>query len=129
MTGETKNAGWQVGVRRTLSMDIGEVWQLLTGQPWLRRWTGLDALDADDPAVRSLTSHELVRVRTPHSLVQLRLQSAATGTTIAWHEEHLPDAVTRERRKMHWTRMLDDLQSEAATEKRPPQSQRPGKRR
>jgi len=114
VTGKTKNAGWQVGARRTLPMDITEAWQLLTGQPWLHRWAGLDVLDSDDPAVRSLTAPELVRVRTPQSLVQLRLQSAATGTTVAWHEEHLPDASARVRRKGHWTQLLDDLESEVA---------------
>lgn len=111
MTGKTKDAGWQVGARRTLPLQLGEAWDLLTHQPWLQRWSGLDALDPDDPAVRSLTVHRVMRIRTPHSLVQLRVQTAATGTTIAFHEEHLPDEHIRTVRKNHWTQMLDDLES------------------
>lgn len=111
MTGKTKDAGWQVGARRTLSLELAEAWDLLTCQPWLHRWSGLDALDPDDQAVRSLTAHRVIRVRTPRSLVQLRVQPAATGTTVAFHEEHLPDAHTRTSRKDYWASVLDDLES------------------
>lgn len=111
MTGKTKDAGWQVGVRRTLPLEIAEAWDLLTSQPWLYRWSGLTVLDPDDPGVRSLTAQRVIRVRTQHSLVQLRMQSAATGTTVAFHEEHLPDNQTRTLRKHHWEQLLDDLES------------------
>ena len=111
MTGQTKDAGWQVGARRTLPLELAEAWELLTSQPWLDRWSGLTALDRDDPAVRSLTAERVVRVRTPQSLVQLRVQTAVSGTTIAFHEEHLPDEQTRDLRKAHWTQVLDDLES------------------
>ncbi len=115
MTGETKDVGWQVGVRRTLPIGLTKAWDLLTSQPWLHRWSGLAVLDRDDPAVRSLTPQRVIRVRRPHSLVQLRVQSAATGTTIAFHEEHLPDQQTRILRKAHWAQLLDDLESTAPT--------------
>lgn len=92
-------------------MNLAEAWGLLTCQPWLRRWSGLAALDPTDPAVRSLTSMRVIRVRTPGSLVQLRLQPAVAGTMIAFHEEHLPDEQTQTRRKDHWAQLLDDLSS------------------
>lgn len=91
-------------------MDLAEAWDLLTSQPWLQRWSGLAALDPDDPAVRSQTAERVMRVRTPQSLRQLRVSSAATGTTVAFHEEHLPDESTRLLRKDHWARVLDDLE-------------------
>lgn len=115
MTGLTKNAGWQVGARRTLPLELGEAWDLLTSPPWLHRWSGLTAIEAGDPAVRSLTVRRVVRVRTPDSLVQLRLLPTASGTTIAFHEERLPDERTRAERKDHWTRLLDDLETVART--------------
>jgi len=114
MTGQTKDAGWQVGARRTLPLELAEAWDLLTSQPWLDRWSGLAALDRDDPAVRSLTAQRVVRVRTSHSLVQLRVQTAASGTTVAFHEEHLPDEQARSLRKAHWAQVLDDLESAAS---------------
>ncbi len=42
------------------------------------------------------------------------MQSAATGTTVAFHEEHLPDHQTRTLRKNHWEQLLDDLDSAVA---------------
>jgi hypothetical protein len=68
VTGQTQAAGWQVGVRRTLPLELAEAWELLTSPPWLDRWSGLAALDRDDPAVRALTAPRVVRVRTRHSL-------------------------------------------------------------
>ena len=109
MTGNTRDAGWQVGVRRTLELELSEAWALLTSPPWLQRWSGLADLDPDDPAMRSLTPECVVRVRTAESLVQLRVLPATTGTTVAFHGEHLADEQTRTQRKQHWTRLLDDL--------------------
>ncbi len=109
MTGQTQDAGWQVGARRTLPLEVAEAWELLTSPPWLDRWSGLAALDRDDPAIRALTAPRVVRVRTRHSLVQLRLQAAVSGTTVAFHEEHLPDEQARILRKVYWAQVLDDL--------------------
>ena len=111
MTGKTKDVGWQVGARRTFPLELAEAWNLITTQPWLHRWSGLAALDPDDPAVHSMTAQRVIRVRTSHSLVQLRVQSAATGATVAFHEEYLPDQRTRTLRQGHWAQLLDDLES------------------
>ena len=81
----------------------------MCSKPWLQRWSGLAALELDDPAVRSLTIGRLARVHTPHSLVQLRVLPSACGTTVAFHEEHLPDEPNRIQRKDHWTYLLDDF--------------------
>ena len=107
--GRTRDSGWQVGVRRTLPVAPAEVWDLLTSQPWLQRWSGSAAQELADLEVRSLTVERLVRVRTPESLVQLRLLPAATGTTVAFHEEHLPDAHARSLRKAYWSELLDEV--------------------
>lgn len=112
MTGRTQDAGWQVGARRTLPLEPARAWELLTSPAWLPRWAGVDALDPDDPAVRSLTPGVVVRVRTARSLVQLRLLRAATGTTVAFHEEHLADQAERTGRRAAWAALLDDLAAE-----------------
>ncbi len=39
------------------------------------------------------------------------MQPAATGTTIAFHEEQLPDEQSRTVRKNHWAQVLDDFES------------------
>ncbi len=115
MTGQTKDAGWQVGARRTIPPEFDEAWDLLTSPPWLQRWSGLTALDAGDSSVRSLTARRVVRVRTSQSLVQLRLLPAASGTTVAFHEDQLPDEHARSQRKDHWAQLLDDLEVMTST--------------
>lgn len=124
MTGQTKDAGWQVGARCTLSLELDQAWNLLTTPPWLQRWSGLTVLDAGDPVVRSLTTRCVVRVRTPQSLVQLRLLSAASGTTVAFHEDQLSDEQARSRRKNHWAQLLHDLEVTAPTRERAREPQR-----
>lgn len=126
MTGQTKDAGWQVGARCTLPFELDQAWNLLTTPPWLQRWSGLTVLDAGDPVVRSLTTRCVVRVRTPQSLVQLRLLSAASGTTVAFHEDQLSDEQDRSRRKNHWAQLLHDLEVTAPTREtaREPQRRR-----
>lgn len=111
MTGQTQDASWQVGARRTLPLEVTEAWELLTSPPWVDRWCGLPALDRENPAIRTLTAPRVVRVRTRHSLVQLRLKAAVSGTTVAFHEEHLPDEQARILRKAYWGQVLDDLEA------------------
>ena len=57
-----------------------------------------------------MTAEQVVRVRTPRSTIQLRLMPTASGTTVAFHEDHLPDEETRTLRKEYWAALLDDLQ-------------------
>jgi len=108
-TGQTADGWWEVGVRRTVPVDRASA------------WTALRAL-LDDAAVRG------VRPETPGtalraayqpadwdapSTLQLRVLKAASGTKLAVHHEHLPDAHTREEMRQHWTssalqRLVDD---------------------
>jgi hypothetical protein len=49
--------------------------------------------------------------RAQASTVQLRPLPTATGTTVAWHEEHLPDAAARETRRAVYEATLAALQA------------------
>ncbi len=84
MTGKTKDAGWQVGARRTLRLELAEAWALLTSEPWLRRWSGLDALDHNDPALRSLIAQR-------HASPDTALPGIAAGAARCdRHHDRLP---------------------------------------
>ncbi len=105
-TGQTADGWWEVGVRRTLPLDQASAWTLLR------------ALLDDDAAVRGVRSETPgVVVRATYqptgwddpSTLQLRVLSAATGSTLAIHHEHLPDAETREAMRQHWTSTLQRL--------------------
>jgi hypothetical protein len=105
-TGQTADGSWEVGVRRTLPLDLDEAWNRAL------------AVIADDPAAGEATSITQTEVaRFPytregwprHSTLQLRVIPAAAGTTVAFHHDRLPGAATREQMHDHWLGVLDDL--------------------
>lgn len=126
-TGLTKDAGWQLGVRRTVPHPVGQVWGHLLGDG-LRSWLGDATLgspgqDYETPQgargqVRSRT--ELRRIRLtwqpshwPHdSTLQVTVVPAATGTTVAFHQERLHSAQEREEMLDHWREVLDRITRE-----------------
>jgi uncharacterized protein YndB with AHSA1/START domain len=125
-TGLTKDAGWEVGVRQTVSAPLDEVWQWMLGEG-LPVWLGdIDALPTEkgEPyetrdgvrgTIRSRTDGVRVRLTWqpqdwPHdSTLQVTVKDAASGTTIGLHHEKLAD---REERKLmlgHWKNVAASL--------------------
>jgi hypothetical protein len=109
-TGQTADGWWQVGVRRTAALDGDAAWTLLRTL-------------LEDRAVRGVRSETPGRVLraiyqpagwAAPSTLQLRVMPAATGTTLAVHHEHLPDAEAREAMRRHWTDVLERLIEDAA---------------
>lgn len=112
MTGLTKDAGWQLGVRRTTTAPLDVVWGHL--------------VDADGPTLAITAGGEVVEVRTRTERRRIRLRwresgaehdttlqitvlPAARGTTIALHQEHLSGPQERERLLEHWTVVVEGL--------------------
>jgi uncharacterized protein YndB with AHSA1/START domain len=129
-TGQTKDAGWELGVRETVAAPVDAVWTYLTGEG-LKVWLGdIDALPTEKKAayssrdgvrgtIRGYTPNARVRLSWqpedwPHdTTLQFTVKEVATGTTIGIHHEQLAD---REERKLmlgHWKNvmaaMVDDL--------------------
>ncbi|MFT4187487.1 MAG: SRPBCC domain-containing protein [Aeromicrobium sp.] len=124
-TGKTKDAGWQMGVRRTLPIAAEDAWEFLVGEG-LPLWLGHTSLGdrAGEPYVteegvsgelRSRTDGRRVRLTwrpsdwSHDTTLQLTVLPAATGATIAVHQERLADADERERMLTHWTAVLETL--------------------
>jgi uncharacterized protein YndB with AHSA1/START domain len=130
-TGLTKDAGWELGVRRTIDVSLPRAWEYLMG-PGLSLWLG----DIDDLPTKKGDGYETkdgvrgsirgysdgYRVRLswkpsdwPHdTTLQLTVKKVATGTTVAIHHEHL---VNREERKMmlgHWSNVMDAIEDALA---------------
>lgn len=118
-TGLTKDAGWELGVRTTVSAPLPAVWAWLLGEG-LPVWLGdIDALPTEKGAayatkdgvrgtIRSFSADYRVRLGWqpedwPHdTTLQVTVKEAAGGTTIGFHQEKLAD---REERKLllgHW---------------------------
>lgn len=125
--GRTKDAGWEVGVRSTVAVAIDDVWDYLF-EDGLEVWLGdvrlvlekgaeYETADGIRGVIRSYTPGFRVRLTwrpaTWHhdSTLQLTVREAATGTTIAFHQERLSD---REERKLmlgHWKDVVSRLEA------------------
>ncbi|MFD2328224.1 TetR family transcriptional regulator [Cohnella sp. GCM10020058] len=118
--GKTKDAGYQIGMRRTLPVTVEEAWRYLTGTDGLRVWLG----EAEDVVVRegeNFATREgnsgrftvvkpLSHVRLQWmksdweapSTLQIRVLAAKQGATISIHQEKLSGPAAREEMKAHW---------------------------
>jgi uncharacterized protein YndB with AHSA1/START domain len=129
--GLTKDVGWEVGARRTYATYPGEAWELLLSEVGVQLWLGdvkgehfdfakgakYELKDGTIGEVRVFEPNSHVRLtyhpagRERASTIQVRVMDAKgdARTTIAFHEEHLPDEQAREQRKAHFTMVLDKL--------------------
>lgn len=131
--GETKDAGFQVGVQRTLRLPASDVWSLLTGPEARQIWLGGSVPDLEfEPGARGETSGghaiEIRSVKKPERIrlrwrppgrptattLQVHLLDKDDRTAVRFHQEHLADSEERETMKKHWTDVLGRLRSLAA---------------
>jgi len=125
--GKTRDAGYQVGIRRTLPLGIDDAWRLVTSPEGMRAWLGEGAAVELSPGSEYALADGpsgMVRVVEPGShlrltwltegwprpsTIQVRVLPAARGSTIALHQEHLPNAAARTERRAHFAAALDAL--------------------
>lgn len=125
--GKTKDAGWEIGVRRTLPISVEEAWELLVTQPGMGYWLGNDAElcfekgsafhteEGNVGKIKSYAEGKLIRLSwqprdwTFPSTLQVRVIPSKTKATISFHQERLTDGEQRERMRAHWTEVLDQL--------------------
>ena len=123
--GLTRDTGWQIGARRTFDIGLEDAWDWLTSREGVSSWLGEpENLIFEIGQEYSLTDggHGEIRVFKPNShlrmtyqpgawprasTIQLRVLARKGRTTIAFHEEHLPDAKARENRRQHYIEALD----------------------
>ena len=125
VVGQTADAGFQVGVQRTLAGSPREVWELITGRPEL--WLG----DGGPPSFERGARYKAggasgeIRVVKPGDRLRLTWQPAGWAapatlqltltergpgrTALGVHLEKLPDADSREAMRTHWRAVLDRM--------------------
>jgi uncharacterized protein YndB with AHSA1/START domain len=127
-TGHTRDAGWEIGVSRTVPYPMEEVWDFLTSSAGSAVWLGAGVERLDEPGaayetetgtagqVRSLRPRDRVRltwqpVDWDHdSTVQFTVTPVAGARTrVVFHQERLADAAERERQRGHWQGVMDSL--------------------
>ena len=128
-TGLTRDAGWQVGVQRTLPCDPDEAWVLLTGTEGLASWLGRGAElpeevggsytteDGTTGELRSWRPGDRIRLTwrppdwTHDATVQVAIHPTGSGTAVRFHTERLADEGEREDLRTHWQGVLEDLRT------------------
>ena len=129
-TGLTRDAGWQIGVSRTLPVDLATAWEHLLSPGGLALWLGevvtgpltrgaeYATADGTRGEVRSLRDHDRVRLtwqppgREAPATLQVALTEAPRGCTVRFHTERLTSADERARLRAHWSAVLDRLEHE-----------------
>ncbi|NUR28760.1 MAG: SRPBCC domain-containing protein [Catenulispora sp.] len=133
-TGQTKDAGWEIGVSTTLAAPVDHLWELLTSPEGLALWLGTldrlpteagDAYETAEGTVGEIRSHhERHRVRLTWrpkdwdhaTTLQLTVTQAAdpAKTRLGIHQEHLADGEERERQRTHWQNVAAALEQALA---------------
>ena len=122
--GLTQDAGFQIGVSRTLHQPPDHVWQFLTGPEGIALWLGAGAelrpergapYTTDDGTTGEIRSyHEGTRLRLTRrpagrprdTIVQVTVTPTAGGTVLRFHQERLADPSEREDRRRHWKAVM-----------------------
>ena len=119
------NAGWEVSVRKTVSVPVADVWTFLVG-PGLALWLGDTKLPTEKGAafvtddgvqgvLRLCTEGSRVRITWqpsdwPHDTnLALTVKDAEPGTIIEFHHEDLTDRDERRMMLGHWKNVLEQL--------------------
>ncbi|MCB0046303.1 MAG: SRPBCC domain-containing protein [Caldilineaceae bacterium] len=126
--GETKDAGFQVGVQKTLTLDADSLWAFLFTTEGLSIWLGetenplnLESgsayITADGTVgeIRTVYPGEKIRLTwqpddwPEPSTLQLYLLNNGDKTSLRFHHEKLIDADQRAAMKAHWQAVLKEL--------------------
>ena len=130
--GKTKDAGWQIGVSRTIGVDLETAWDYLMSSEGIATWLGVGVdvplavghlYTTDDGThgeVRSRRERDRIRLtwqpgnRTSPATIQIALTASPTGCTFRFHSEHLANQEEREAMRTHWRSVADEIESHLA---------------
>lgn len=126
--GLTKDAGWEIGVSKTLDHPIEQVWEFLTSAEGRALWLGhgvevldekgrrYETADGTTGEARSFRPHDRIRLTwqpkdwTHDSTVQVAVaRSGADRTMLRFHQDRLIDAKEREQQREHWRAVLNSV--------------------
>jgi uncharacterized protein YndB with AHSA1/START domain len=126
--GHTRDAGWEIGVSKTIDRPVEDVWGFITSPAGIAIWlgegvsvlpergAGFETAAGVQGETRSV--RELDRVRLtwqpgdwPHdTTLQLTVRSAGAGRAIlVIHQERLADRAEREKQRSHWQGVVNAI--------------------
>lgn len=126
--GRTRDAGWQIGVSKTIDRSVEEVWAFITSPAGVAIWLGEGVTVLPERGEGYETSagirgetrsfRELDRVRLTwqppdwkhDTTLQLAVSSAGEGRArLGVHQERLADSAEREQQRRHWQGVVTAL--------------------
>lgn len=126
--GQTRDAGWQIGVTRSVPVGVEALWQLLVSPEGMDVWLGTGARPALEAAatytcqdgtvgeVRSYRELDRMRLtwRPPDwdhdSTVQVAVVAAGERTSLRFHQERMASAAERTAMRERWQRVGERLE-------------------
>lgn len=122
-TGLTKDAGWEIGVSRTLPLPPAAVWDFVVSPEGVALWLGpgvglptekgesYEAGDGVTGELRSYRPGDRVRLTYGPTVLQVAVSAAGDGKAVLrFHQERLADAGERERRRAHWKAVMTEIE-------------------
>lgn len=109
-TGLTKDAGWQFGIRKSVSLNTNVVWDFMFSDNGTKLW-----LKNADKEFSTFKDFSHIRTKwkltgwTNEATLQMRVLSDKGKTTIAFHIDKLLNENQREETKTYWTKILDNI--------------------
>ncbi|MER6770602.1 SRPBCC domain-containing protein [Streptomyces bacillaris] len=124
--GLTRDAGWEIGVSRTLHQPPQAVWEFITGPEGVALWLGAEGplptekgapyrtADGTEGEIRSYRPGDRVRLTYGPSTVQVAVTSGSSEgrAVLRFHQERLASAEEREERRTHWKAVMDRVAAE-----------------
>ena len=126
--GRTRDAGWQIGVSKTIDHSVDDLWAFLTSPEGTAVWLGEGVTVSPEPGegyetaagvrgeTRSFTRHRRIRLtwQPPDwrhdTTLQLSVTPAGDGRSrLGVHQERLADAAEREAQRKHWQGVVDAI--------------------
>jgi uncharacterized protein YndB with AHSA1/START domain len=126
--GRTRDAGWEIGVSKTIDRPVAEVWEFITSPAGIALWlgegvtllaergAGYETASGVQGETRSFRELDRIRLTwqppdwSHDTTLQLAVRSTGAGrTTLVVHQERLADASEREQQRRHWQGVITSL--------------------
>jgi len=126
MKGQTKDVGFQFGIRKTFPVSTEKVWDFLFSEQGLKIWLGKlkNELEIKKEYETENGTKGLVRVFKPNShirlnwkpknwenmsTIQIRVIGHQEKTTVSIHQEKLLNSEQRAEMKKYWTEIIEKI--------------------
>ena len=120
--GLTQDAGWEIGVSRTLPLPVAAVWEFIASPEGVALWLGegvrlptakgesYETGDGIAGEVRSYRPGDRVRLTYGTSTLQVAVSASGEGKAVLrFHQDRLANAEERERQRAHWKAVMGEV--------------------